>query len=725
MNTVIGVRSSLIFLLIATFILGGSGVIFINYSMGIFKNASEQEYLTRLLSSHINYALSDFRKSRLFANSFMNNARHVHDFYNARVKYIPEFKDTVNNTLSELVSAQEQSSTINKHYKSFQFIFDKIDYYQTSFNEIVSLTNESTHLNEKINTRYLKLKNELIYIENRFPLSDLTIARLRVQLSWLKQEYQIHTDNDNDSGLGYLSLLDQLSAQVQVLKLSNQEEILSLIHQYRISILNWHKADSARNSATDHFSNIASSIDITLEKLDYDTKTLANERSDKLPQTIQWIPAGVIAAMLSIVLLVSLIVWIMAIRFNQGISQLFSGIALISQGELNKPIKPSYVNELNALAQTINKMASDLLTSNALLVSSRNYIESIFSSMGEALIVVDSTGRVITVNNSVKEMLAYKEEQLLEKSIHDIFVFDKTNDSDEKPEILKTYNGEAYLKTWAGVLIPVSYSCVKLKSEINENNFVYIAQDMTEKNEMEVYLLQSAKLASLGEISTGLAHEINSPILEISMIAERVKRRFLKGNTDNLSDTMDQVINSVKHVSSLIESMRRVTRHSDQDEFEYTEIQDIIGDVMGLGYERYTQGGVKIDIEYINDTSQVQIQCQRLQISQVLINLINNAFSVVKEMDDKWVRISIEEQENDLTLSITDSGLGIPSDIQQKMFNPMFTSKDIGEGSGLGLSISTNIVRKHNGTLIYNEKSKHTCFVLTLPKKHTFLALQA
>ena len=725
MRLTIGVRTSLIFLLTITFILGGCGVVFISYSMGIFKGASEQEYLTRLLSSHINYALSDFRKSRLLADSFMRDTRHLHEFYSARVKYLPEFTDTIDNTLYELKSAQEQSQNINEQYKSFQFIFDKIDFYQVSFNEIVVLTDKSTHLNEKVRLSYKVLKAVLVAIENKYQLDDLTVARLKTRLDWLKQDYQIHTDSETESGLGYLSLIDQLSRKIQTLNLPNQKEVLALTRQYRAAIQHWHNADRAKVASIDRFVDVATSIDITLEKLDYDTKTLANERSDQLPNTTQWIPTGVIGTMLSIVLLVSLIVWVMAFRFNRGVNRLFDGIALFSQGKLGQPIKPSYVSELDALANTINKMANELLTLNNSLISSKNYMDSIFSSMVEALIVVNSQGRILTVNHSVKEMLAYEEEQLLEKSIHDILVVDNKNNSHAKLKIMNTSNGEGHFKTWAGVLIPVAFSCVKMKSDTNENHFVYMAQDMTEKKEMELYLLQSAKLASLGEISTGLAHEINSPIAEISMIAERVKRRYSKGNTDNLNETMEQIINSVKHVSNLIESLRRVTRHSDQDEFELTHIQDIIEDVMGLGYERYTQGGVKMDIEYINNTAQVQVECQRLQISQVLINLINNSFSVVKTLDDKWVKISIEENENDLILSVIDSGLGIKSDIQQKMFNPMYTSKAIGEGSGLGLSISSSIIKKHNGTLLYNENSEHTCFIITLPKKRSQLALQA
>ena len=727
MNLNVGVRTSLIFLLTVTFILGGSGVIFISYSMNIFKDASEQEYLTRLLSSHTNYALADFRKSRLFANSFMIETRHTHDFYNAKVKYIPRFSDTVDNTLYELLSAQEKSIKINKHYKSFQFIFDKIDFYQISFNEIIILTDKSTHLNENVRQNYKKLKRVLVAIETKHQLPDLSVARLKARLNWLKQNSQRLDDNDTESGLGYLSLINQLTRKIQSLSLPNQEEVQALIRQYKSSILTWHDADRSRIAAINRFIDMATSIDVTLEKLDYDTKTLANERSDQLPSTTQWIPAGVIGTMLSIVLLVSLIVLLMAFRFNQGVNRLFGGIALIAQGKLDQPIKPSSVSELDALANTINKMAGELLILNNSLISSRNYIESIFSSMVEALIVVNSQGQILTVNNAVKVMLAFQEEQLLKKSIHDILVLDNKNDSHKNPKIVNTSNGEGHLRTWAGVLIPVSFSCVKLKADSNEDRYVYMAQDMTEKKEMELHLLQSAKLASLGEISTGLAHEINSPISEISMIAERVKRRYLKGKTEDLNGTMDQIINSVKHVSSLIESLRRITRHSDQDEFEPTHIQDIIEDVMGLGYERYTQGGVKVDIEYINNSAHVQIECQRLQISQVLINLINNAFAVVKSLDHKWVKIVIDENENEnnLILSVTDSGLGIKAEIQKKMFNPMFTSKAIGEGSGLGLSISSSIIKKHNGTLIYDEKSKYTCFIITLPKKRSQLALQA
>ena len=79
----------------------------------------------------------------------------------------------------------------------------------------------------------------------------------------------------------------------------------------------------------------------------------------------------------------------------------------------------------------------------------------------------------------------------MEKSIHDILVIDNENISDKKPKIMNTSNGEGYLKTWAGVLIPVSFTCVKMKSNINENRFVYMAQDMTEKKEMELYLEQT------------------------------------------------------------------------------------------------------------------------------------------------------------------------------------------------------------------------------------------
>ena len=227
------------------------------------------------------------------------------------------------------------------------------------------------------------------------------------------------------------------------------------------------------------------------------------------------------------------------------------------------------------------------------------------------------------------------------------------------------------------------------------------------------------KMASLGEMASGMAHEINTPLQEISLIAERVKRRSAKGKIQDINEPMDQVLSSVKHMSSIIESLRKVSRQSEDDAFELSGVEDIISDVTNLSNERYVLKGVNLDVIYANESRVLKIECQRLQISQIIINLVNNAFDAAVESTDKWIKIIVDADSENLKISITDSGAGISENVQNKMFEPMYTTKNIGHGTGLGLSISVGIAEKHGGKLSYDKSCENTRFILTLPLRRS------
>lgn len=244
----------------------------------------------------------------------------------------------------------------------------------------------------------------------------------------------------------------------------------------------------------------------------------------------------------------------------------------------------------------------------------------------------------------------------------------------------------------------------------------------TQLNDKEKALLETQaeshhenKMASLGEMASGMAHEINTPLQEISLIAERVKRRSAKGKMGDINEPMDQVLSNVKHMSSIIESLRKVSRQSEDDPFELSAVEDIISDVTNLSKERYFLKGVKLEVIYAGECRLLKIECQRLQISQILINLVNNAFDSVVDSSNKWIKINIDTEDNNLKISVTDGGFGISTSVQHKMFEPMYTTKSIGHGTGLGLSISAGIAEKHGGNLSYDKSCKNTCFILTLP----------
>lgn len=227
---------------------------------------------------------------------------------------------------------------------------------------------------------------------------------------------------------------------------------------------------------------------------------------------------------------------------------------------------------------------------------------------------------------------------------------------------------------------------------------------------------KASKMASLGELASGMAHEINSPILEVNLIADRIIRRAKKGKPDNIPLAMLNIKKSVCHVSELIENLLKLSRGSPDDKFEKEPIKNIIENVINLSKERFALNSILLKVEYQNQSSNSIIFCQKLQISQVLINLLNNAFDAIELQNEKWINIFVSETKLKTIIVVEDSGNGVPKNIQNKIFAPMFTSKKVGKGTGLGLSICASIVEKHHGELFYDTEAKHSSFVLRLPK---------
>jgi C4-dicarboxylate-specific signal transduction histidine kinase len=131
---------------------------------------------------------------------------------------------------------------------------------------------------------------------------------------------------------------------------------------------------------------------------------------------------------------------------------------------------------------------------------------------------------------------------------------------------------------------------------------------------------------------------------------------------------------------------------------------------------RFKNHGTELLIDEIPEN--LSIECQSTQISQVLLNLLNNAFDAVQGLDSKSVRITIRDLGDRAEIRVADSGPGIPPEIAKKILEPFFTTKEVGKGTGLGLSISLGIVKSHAGTLILDSTKSHTEFVVTLPKRH-------
>ena len=167
-----------------------------------------------------------------------------------------------------------------------------------------------------------------------------------------------------------------------------------------------------------------------------------------------------------------------------------------------------------------------------------------------------------------------------------------------------------------------------------------------------------------------------------------------------------------------IDSLKRLSRDAEHDEYDYVNVYDMVERVLDLCKISLHQKGVKISTDFNGLPEDFNIHCKEVQVTQVIVNLINNSVDAVKGItDNPWIKIDVNVNEDFVIFSVIDCGSGIPYEIQSKIFEPFFTTKDIGEGTGLGLSISAKSAQEHKGNLWIDNTMKNTTIRLELPLK--------
>jgi C4-dicarboxylate-specific signal transduction histidine kinase len=153
-----------------------------------------------------------------------------------------------------------------------------------------------------------------------------------------------------------------------------------------------------------------------------------------------------------------------------------------------------------------------------------------------------------------------------------------------------------------------------------------------------------------------------------------------------------------------------------------TSLSDIVSETLDLCHARFANDDIKVYLAPL--PPYWTVECRSSQISQVLLNLLNNAHDAILELKEKWIRVECADIGTAHTIRVTDSGTGIPPEVATKIMAPFFTTKPTGRGTGLGLSISSNILTDHGGWLIVDQEASNTSFVITIPKKQEGQLLQ-
>jgi len=248
---------------------------------------------------------------------------------------------------------------------------------------------------------------------------------------------------------------------------------------------------------------------------------------------------------------------------------------------------------------------------------------------------------------------------------------------------------------WSGIIYDISRE-KKIQEELNFER---------------ARAIHSSKLASLGEMSAGVAHEINNPLAIIYGLVSSLKHNL--EDPEKFNDKVQKINNSIKRITKIINSLKRFSRINYEVQKTNNTVQSILEDSLTF-FELKTKNDL-VEFIVVND-SNFEIFCDKLEIEQVIINLINNAVDAVKENDERWIKLIAFDDRNVVVIRVIDSGTKINSEFSKKIFEPFFSTKEKSKGTGLGLSISTSIVEDHEGTLVLLENEINTCFEIRLPR---------
>ena len=246
-------------------------------------------------------------------------------------------------------------------------------------------------------------------------------------------------------------------------------------------------------------------------------------------------------------------------------------------------------------------------------------------------------------------------------------------------------------------------------------SYEYIETYKREK-ESESLLAGSKKYAALGQMASGIAHEINNPL---SIISGHISLLKSKAENDKLTKEYavrisQRIDHTVERIVGLVNSLRRYSRNDTSIPFKKIPISHILSDAYNLSCERPKRYKIDFRIQS-RGFDHVEVLCRDLEISQVLLNLLNNSVDAVKDLDERWILLSVAKtRDYFMEIIVTDSGKRPDTELIPNIFDPFFTTKGIGQGTGLGLSICKSIVDAHGGDLFLNQDSDNTQFIFSL-----------
>jgi signal transduction histidine kinase len=410
-----------------------------------------------------------------------------------------------------------------------------------------------------------------------------------------------------------------------------------------------------------------------------------------------------------------------------------SGVNLDEKAMVTDPYfekNMTYVSLLKPFHDLKSGKIKGVISVDMVVPQMQSLLASIETKSGDILVIVGKSGRVVA-HSQPEELLAQARRLHPEQDIQhimDVVLADSLVGHEE--ELVHS----AYMPNLGWTVVIISQPDVVLDGYHRSRRVIalatlvyllilalgyfticYFLQSLQRQRENFLY---AEKMASLGEMAGSIAHEINNPLAIIQGTAQKLQIRLRQEELDReeLNQATTTILKTAERIARIIRSLRFVARDGSLDPFVLTSIRSIVDETLGLCEAKLKTEEVTLDATGV--PLELSCVCRAVQISQVLINLINNSVDAIRSLPEKWIRIEAREEAGWVHLAVTDSGPGIPKELAEKIMKPFFTTKGVGKGTGLGLSISRSIAHAHGGELTLDLHAVHTRFVLTLPQAH-------
>ncbi len=414
------------------------------------------------------------------------------------------------------------------------------------------------------------------------------------------------------------------------------------------------------------------------------------------------------------------------------------------------------IHKMDAVYADLVSYQVELEQKNIALEEAQQFIRNVLESMTDVLIVCDIHGIIQQVNRALENMTGLSETQWLNRPLSDLFGDDANIMTDNFPDRLGSdgvYNCEISITAFDGKPAPLEMNCAsrfdnkgrlqgmvligrpvgELRRAYKKLNSAHIELKQAQQN-----LVHSEKMASLGRLVAGVAHELNNPISfvfgnmhALQRYGDRVSQYILaiEKHVDNpqikqlrkelriekiindIVPLIDGTLEGATRVSEIVQDLRTYSGSHKSEKQRY-ELTDVINTSIQwvLNACRYTPA------INCNIPEQLYVTGHKGQVQQILVNLIQNAVDVLESISEPTINIDLVTNNNSFVIRIHDNGTGIPDDSIDKLFEPFYTTKPVGKGTGLGLSICYGMANEMDGTLkAYNHADGGAVFELSLP----------